>query len=154
MMPAPATARSVIPAMNDAAVERVRAMERIARKLPQTPITTYHLIHAGMYARTITIPAGVVLTGALIKRATILILSGDATVTIGAGVVRVTGYHVLAASAQRKQAFLAHADTNLTMLFPTAAQDVRAAEEEFTDEADLLFSRHGENVINITGASL
>lgn len=142
-----------IPAMTTEAVARVRDFERLNLAHPQTAITTRHLIHAGMYLRTITIPAGVVLTGALIKRATALILHGDAEVATGDGSQRLTGYHVLPASAHRKQAFLAYADTYLTMIFPTSATDVRAAEEEFTDEAELLMSRQGENVVNITGES-
>lgn len=151
-MSLPALQRS-IPPMSLAAVDRVRAFEVENLKREQVPIVTHHLIHAGMYARTITIPAGVVLTGALIKRATILIVNGDAQVARGDDTVRLTGYHVLPASAHRKQAFYSYADTDLTMLFPTAAQDVRAAEEEFTDEAELLFSRRedAENVIIITG---
>lgn len=144
-------ALAAIPAMSLEAVTRVRQLEAANMQREQTPIVTHHLIHAGMYARTITIPANTVLTGALIKRATILIFNGDATVTLGDGVKRLTGYHVIAASAHRKQAFLAHTDTQLTMLFPTQARDIESVEAEFTDEAELLFSRHGENVVQITG---
>lgn len=140
-----------IPAMTRGAISRVRALEKRLLDGTQAPIITYHLIHAGMYARTVTIPADAVITGALIKRATILILNGDATVATGEDSVRLTGYHVLPASAHRKQAFVAHADTQLTMLFPTSARDVEEAEAEFTDETDLLLSRRDENVINITG---
>ena len=140
-----------LPAMTLRTVANVRDLEKLNLQLPQTRISTHHLFHAGMYARSIIIPEGVLLTGALIKRATILILSGDATVATGEDAPRLTGYHVLPASAHRKQAFLAHADTHLTMLFPTAAQDVRSAEDEFTDEGDLLFSRNGENIVNVTG---
>jgi hypothetical protein len=141
-----------IPSMSLAAVSKVREFERINLQCEQTPIATHHLFHAGLYARTITIPAGVVLTGALIKRATVLILHGDVIVATGADhPVVYVGYHVLPASAHRKQAFIARADTHMTMLFATSAQDVHAAEAEFTDEADLLFSRNGENVVTITG---
>lgn len=142
--------RGVIPAMSPAAVNRVRELEQAVLQHKQVPIVTHHLIHAGMYARTVTIPAGAVITGALIKRATILILNGDATVATGNDAPRLTGYHVIPASAHRKQAFLAHADTQLTMLFPTNSKDVRAVEQEFTDEADLLMSRAEGNVVTIT----
>lgn len=148
---APAVQVNSLPAMTSNAVARVRALESEVLQLEQKPIATHHLIHAGLYHRTICIPAGVVLTGALIKRATTLIFHGDATIATGEDTIRVTGHHVLAGAAHRKQAFLAHADTWLTMSFPTAAKTVEQAEEEFTDEAHLLFSRHGENVINITG---
>lgn len=126
-----------------AAVTRVRRLESAARQLPQVPISTTHALHAGLYARTVMVPAGVVLTGALIKIATLLIVSGDALVTIAGGSLRLTGYHVLTAAAGRKNAFAALADTHLTMLFATAAATVEEAEAEFTDETGLLLSRGG-----------
>jgi len=100
-----------------------------------------HSLHAGLYARTARIPAGVVVTGAEIKLATVLVLSGDATVYTGDGEIRLTGYHVIEASAGRKSAFLAHADTALTMLFASQARSVDEAEREFTNEFDALASR-------------
>ena len=129
---------------------RVQEFERQNLEREQVPITTHHLIHAGMYARSITIPAGVALTGALIKIATILVVSGDVTVATGEDSVRLVGTHVIPASAHRKQAFLAHEDTHLTMLFPTKARDTGSAEREFTDEFERLFSNQFQNVINIT----
>lgn len=146
-----AEAIMALPASSPRQLGMVYELERVNSRLPQVPIATHHLLHAGMYHRTITIPAGVRLTGALIKRATTLTLSGDATFTAGDGLVRLTGYHVIPASAHRKQAFYAHADTSLTMSFPTKAQTVREAEEEFTDEHEMLFSRRGENITSITG---
>lgn len=140
-----------IPAMSPAAIDKVRQLEAQALTLPQVDIPTRHVIHGGMYARTIRIPAGVLLTGALIKIPTVLIFSGRASVFLDGETVEISGYHVLPASAGRKQAFLAHEDTELTMLFPTAATTVEEAESQFTDEAHLLFSRTGENVVAITG---
>lgn len=153
-----AIARGIAP-MSDQAIEAVRKLETEAMAKPQTPIATDHVLHGGMYARTIVIPAGVTLTGALIKIATILILNGDAIAYMerpdrkGGGAVRLTGYHVLPASARRKQAFVAQLDTYLTMIFPTGTKTVAEAEAEFTDEANLLFSRNvgAENHIIITG---
>lgn len=148
----PTAATAILP-ISPAQLDRVRAFEQANLARPQVPITTHHLLHAGLYARTITIPDGVVLTGALIKIATVLVLSGDAILNRGDQGQRFTGYHVIPASAHRKQAILAMADTHLTMLFQTDAKRVEDAEAQFTDEADLLFSRRGENVIIITGES-
>lgn len=143
---------SRLPAMAPAAIERTRRLEAELRELPQVEIATHHLIHAGLYARTIRIPAGVALTGALIKRATVLIFNGHATVFIGGESRELAGYHVLPASAGRKQAFVAHEDTDLTMLFASDAASVVEAEAEFTDETDLLMSRQsGIDTITITG---
>lgn len=137
--------------MSIAAIDRVRALEIAQKALPQVDIPTDHLIHAGMYARTILIPAGVSLTGVLVKRATTVILSGEASVYTETGLIHLNGYHVIAASAGRKQAYVAHKDTYLTMIFPSKATAIEQAEDEFTDEPDLLFSRTGVNNVTITG---
>ena len=137
--PALTTAR--LPGMDQDAVDRVRQLEAAALALPQVDIPTDHVFHAGMYARTIKIPAGVVLTGARIKIPTILIISGDTLIYGNDGPVRYTDYHVCTGQSGRKQAFCALQDTWLTMLFPTGANTVDAAEKEFTDEYEKLFSR-------------
>lgn len=139
--------------MTDKDIAKVRALESAALELPQVDIPTAHVFHAGVYARTIIVPAGVVLTGAFIKCATLLILNGDAIVFLDGEGVEFVGYHVLPAAAGRKQAIAARRDTTLTMIFATAATTVEAAEEQFTDEAHLLFSRlpSAVNTIIVTG---
>ena len=134
-------------------MERVRALEAKVRELPQVQIPTDHVIHAGLYARTICIPAGVILTGAEIACATLLVFDGHAAVTIGDTTQELAGRHVLPASAGRKQAFLALADTHLTMIFATEATDVATAEAQFTPEPEALMSRAegAINTITITG---
>lgn len=143
--------RTALPAMSVATVGKVREFEHVNAAREQVPIVTRHLIHGGSYARTIVIPQGVALTGALIKRPTILIFEGDALVVTGDEPIRLTGFHVIPASAHRKQAFFAYSDTNLTMIFATDAKDIDTAEREFTDEAEWLMSRSGENIVDITG---
>lgn len=146
-------AESRVPAMTDRAIGLVRELERVVATLPQAEIETHHVIHGGMYARTIMVPAGVVLTGALINVPTMLIINGSVRVTIGDEAVYLHGHHVLAASKKRKQAFHAIEDTWLTMVFATEAQTVEEAEDEFTDEAARLMSRNpsAKNSIIITG---
>lgn len=129
----------------------VRRFETMLRERPQLPVTTYHLIHGGMCARTITIPKGAGLTGAQLSLATILIVDGDVTMTTGDTSRRLTGYHVLAGSAGRKQGFIAHADTHMTCIFKTLAQDVESAELELTGEHGMLCSHFNENIVTITG---
>ena len=130
-----------LPVMELEEVESVRKFEDTALTLPQEHIPTEHALHGGMYARTIKIPAGIALTGAQIKIATILIISGDVLVYGKNGATRYAGYHVCLGQSGRKQAFYALLDTYLTMLFPTAASSVDEAEREFTDEYEKLFSR-------------
>src|SRR5216684_8484560 len=118
-------AHTAIPAMGPAAVSKVRALEAIARKLPQVPLETHHILHGGLYARTIRIPAGVTITGALIKVATVLIVRGDVLIYVGdEEPLRLEGYNVLPASAGRKQAFATLADTHITMICSTEVRTV------------------------------
>lgn len=146
-------AENRIPSMSQDDIAKVRRLESALAELPQIEIVTEHVLHGGMYARTICIPAGVALTGVFIRVPTVLVFDGHATVNAGEDPVTLEGYHVLAASAGRRQAFITLADTRLTMIFATQARTVEEAENEFTDEAHLLASRHADamNVINITG---
>lgn len=141
--------------MSPRAISLVRALERHSLDhVEQVLPITQHLIHAGMYHRTILVPKGMTLTGAHIKIATTLIINGDASMFIEEGeTIRFVGYNVRAGMPGRKSAFHANEDTNLTMIFPTKARTVEEAEAEFTDEADRLFSRRGENEVIITEAT-
>ncbi len=142
-----------IPAMSEMAIDKVRQFENASLANPQVNIDTLHIIHGGMYARTIMVPAGVVITGALIKIATMLIIVGDAIAYIGDEAIPLCGYNILPASANRKQAFVAQTDIYLTMIFPTKVSSISEAEDEFTDEANILISRNNisDNKIIITG---
>lgn len=133
--------KSIVPAMTDAAIDKVRELEKFVLQAPQTAVRTTHSLHGGVYTRTIVLPGGSVLTGALIKIATTLIVSGEVTVYVGDFCMEIRGYNVIAASAHRKQAFVAHKDTTITMIFATDVKTVEEAEEIFTDEAHLLSSR-------------
>jgi hypothetical protein len=146
------TAVATIPPMSPCAIDRVRRLEAVLSELPQVEFSTEHVFHAGLYARTICIPAGAVLTGAEIKIATLLIVSGAATIYLDGETLEVSGYHVIPAGAGRKQAIVARADTNLTMLFSTQARTVADAENEFSDEGDMLRSRihPGRDTVIIT----
>ena len=139
----------VIPAMNADAIDKVRQIETAVAKAPQVKIDTHHIIHGGMYVRTIRIPAGVMITGVLIKVPTILVVKGDAVVYTGSSTKELHGYSILSAEAGRKQAFVALTDVHLSMMFPTQAQTAEAAEREFTDETELLVSRrHNEETVS------
>ena len=134
-------AMDTLPAMTDESVSRVRDLEQYAMQQEQADIETRNMFHAGVYARSITIPKDGVLTGALIKIPTILIVSGDVLVYTGENVIRLKGYNVVTAQAGRKQAFVALQETEMTMLFATNETTVDGAEREFTDEYENLISR-------------
>lgn len=133
--------RPRIEPMSQATLDKVRSLEAHVGSLPQIAIPTDHVFHAGVYARTVMVPAGAVITGVLVKIPTILIVNGDAVVHVEGGPIELHGYHVLEASAGRKQALAAITDTHLTMIFASNARDADTAEREFTDEIDMLMSR-------------
>lgn len=135
-----------------ATLDLVTRIESESLQRPQVAIKTQHVIHAGVYARTIRIPAGTLLTGAFVKISTLLIFQGNARFTVGDDeALSLVGYHVIPAAARRKQAILAIEDTMLTMIFGSRSKTVESAEMEFTDDFDQLMSRVGENEVVITG---
>lgn len=149
----PVTTYSRVPVMSDTAIANVRKLETLARTLPQLEFVTEHWLHGGMYVRSVYLPAGALITGALIKIPTILVLQGEMMVYLDEEAVHIYGYHVLPASAGRKQAFVAITDINMTMMFPCDAESVAEAEAMFTDEGTLLppLSLVNRHKIVITG---
>lgn len=143
--------KEIIPPMSAESLEKVRALESLAIQQPQVEIDTQHAFHAGAYARTIKVPAGVMITGALIKIPTVLIVSGKTTIYVGEKTIEVDGYEVFTAAAGRKQAFLAHTDTYITMVFASDATTIEEAESQFTDETELLGSRRESSTNTVTG---
>lgn len=134
-------------------LDKMNRAHEIISSCPQVEIVTEHLLHGGMYARTIRRGPGVVAIGSLILRATILIVQGDCTVVTGDRQIELHGYNVLPGLAGRKQISLTHGPVEMTMIFPTSAKTVEEAENEIFAEADQLVSRKdGSNdTITITG---
>jgi hypothetical protein len=129
--------------MSDEAIGKVKSLQNFLSSFPQVSLETDHVIHAGMYARTVTLPAGTVTCGALMKIPSVLIVDGNCKVFIGDDVVDMIGYNVIPASAHRKQAVLACEETKVTMIFVTNAKSIEEAEREFTDEHEGLMTRKG-----------
>jgi len=147
-----ATLGQTLPASSPRAKALVDALEARCLEQPQPRILTHHVLHGGIYTRTMCLPAGHVLTSTLVKIPTTLTVCGDAAVVVGDGeVFRVQGYQVLAACRGRQVAYRAYADTWMSMAFVTKAHTVEEAEAEFTDEPERLMSRFGENIVVNTG---
>lgn len=132
------------------AIAKVRSLEDRIREEKQIQFCTEHVLHGGMYSRTVRIPAGVVFTSVLIKCPTVLILNGTCDVLVGDMGVRFEGYNVIACEAGRKTAYITRTQVELTMLFPSSAKTVAEAEAQFTDEVEQLLSRTNKNDIVIT----
>lgn len=121
--------------------DAVSAVEALMLEQPQRDLGTQSVMHGRMCARTIFIPAGTVLTGAVTNIDNTCIVCGDISVTTDAGVVRLTGYNVITARAGAKRIGIAHADTYWTTVWHTDTATVREAEDELTPEADMLQTR-------------
>ena len=121
-------------------------------KYEQCPVHTRHLIHGGMYARTIILEPDTKMVGSLIVRPTILVVNGKCSVLSGGERIELEGYRVLAGTAGRKQFFWTHGKVEMTMLVQTLAKNVEDAENEVFGEASLLISRRdGSDSCIITG---
>lgn len=141
-----------LPVMSDELLGNLTAVQDKLLALPQVEIQTDHILHGGMYTRTIRIGPEVVLMGALVKIPTMLIVSGKTAVFTGEGWIELEGYHVIPARAGRKQIFVAREETCITMIFRTDAQSVEQAEKEFTSECESLMSRKNDtDTVTITG---
>lgn len=142
----------IVRAQAPAQIDAVRALEsRMFASADRLPFTTYHLLHGGMYARTIRAPKGIQFVSALIVIPTVIIINGHVLVGRGGESQLFRGYNVVAASAQRKLVYLTYDDTDITMLFPTQFKTVAECEHQFTTETELLHSNNDHNVVHITG---
>lgn len=119
----------------------VQRLESLILQAPQVDLQTTHHLSGGMYARTIHLQAGTVLTGATHKTDHINIVFGDISVTTDEGVQRLTGYHVLPTKAGSKRAGFAHGPTSWTTVCKTDQTDLTAIENELVHEADKLQTR-------------
>jgi hypothetical protein len=117
------------------------AVQDVVASVEQLDVEAEHVLHGGMYARTVRLPAEAVGVGVRIKVPTVLVVHGDVDLLTDAGWIEVRGYGVFAGEPGRKQVFVTRSAAEMTMLMPTAAQTVDEAEREFTDEWEQLLSR-------------
>ena len=86
-------------ATSEAGLERVKAIESKLMEMDQVEFETHHVLHAGTYARTVNVKAGVAFTNVFIKIPTTLIVCGHVIVTVDdCGAMEVNGYHVFPVS--------------------------------------------------------
>jgi hypothetical protein len=129
------------------------ALQREYAHLPQVEMPVHHVLHGGMYARTIEVPAGTLVVGVHVIVPTIVIIDGRGTLTAGGESVELDGYYVLAGEKNRKQMFYAMDRTRVTMIMPSTACSVEEAERQFTDEPESLISRRSDaHIVINTGA--
>jgi hypothetical protein len=125
-------------------IAKMEDLEAAIRTLPPFDPETLHTLSNGMYARTITIPAGGVLTGAEHKTDHLCVLFGDITVTTDEGMKRLTGFNVLKVKAGAKRAGYAHQITHWATICRTgfeSLEDLPKIEDELVFNAESLVSR-------------
>ena len=145
--------------MQEPAIDRrsqVHRLEHAVAQLPQVDLQTEHVLIPGvMYARTITIPAGVVLVGAAHKTDHLCVMVGDIEVLTDEGPKRLAGQHVLKTMAGMKRAGYALAETRWTTICRTNAVTVEEAEAELVDEPERLQTRTllaaGQRAVELEG---
>lgn len=131
---------------------KVERVADLVRRVEQVGVVTEHVIHGGMYSRTVRLGAGIVATGTLMKVPTLLIVHGDLDMLAGNERIEIRGYGVLAGSVGRKALFVTLSEVQMTMVSATKAQTVEEAERELTDEHEQLMSLRSESdTILITG---
>jgi hypothetical protein len=150
-VPLPITAALTPP--SQATLEKLARAQELILAQPQVPVATEHLLHGGMYARTIRLIPGEWMIGSLIRLATTLIVHGDCTVVIGDETLDLSGYNVIPGCAGRKQLFLTHSVVEMTMIFPTSSTTIEEAENEIFSESEQLMSRKDNSMdtIVVTG---
>lgn len=136
-----------------ASIDKVRRLADELLKVPQTPFVTEHMLHGGLYTRTVRLPTDTVCAAVLIQVPTVLILMGEVEVWSNGDLIRTSGYSVLPGSAGRKIAFVTHSDVSMSMIFPTDAKTVEEAQRQFTIEHELLppLSKADAHIVLITG---
>lgn len=145
---------TALPATDEDTLAIINAAQEDCMNRDQLPIYTEHLLHAGMYSRTITMPPDSFLIGTMIKIPTTVVMVGTAKVLVGKEWQEISGYAVLPASAHRKQLFISESAFIITMIFPTSADSIEEAEDEFTSEGEFLLSRRQNlNKVTITEES-
>lgn len=136
--PAPYGLAPSIPPMSQRAIAIVRSMEAVVRDMPQEPFKLDDFLHAGMYLRMVTLPAGY-WGGAEVKADTILIVIGDATIfTGGDEPLIVRGVTTIRAAAGRKQAFFTKQTITLIMVAATDAGTTDEAVKLLCAEPEIL----------------
>lgn len=142
---------ATLPATRPEMLDALEELEAQLRGHEPCELPTEHVIHGGMYARTVRMPPGLVLVGVVVKRPTLVVACGTGAVLRGQEWFPVSGYQVMAGSAGRKQVFVSYSDLAITMVLPTVAKTVEEAEAELTDEGDRLLSRRQDaNQVFIT----
>jgi hypothetical protein len=121
--------------------EKIENYEALLAKREQVDLQVLQTAFEGVYTRTIFIPAGVSLVGAVWNKDHTNIMCGDITVTTDEGMKRLVGYNVFCTKAGMKRVGYAHCPTYWTSVVHTNETDITKIEDEITLESNKLQTR-------------
>jgi len=113
--------------------ERIGQLQNALADLPQTPLEPEHLFADGMVVRTLIIPAGQVVVGAMHRHEhPVFLLRGEATINTDKGMERIRGPRKWVSPAGAKRALVTHTECEFVTIHlnPTNTQDLVAIEDE------------------------
>lgn len=101
-------------------------------------VETGHLVHGGLYARTMKVKAGMLVIGKVhLKDHVCFLTKGDISVMTDEGMMRVEAPFSLACKAGIKRIGLAHTDTEWVSVHLSNLTDIKELEDELTIDSDL-----------------
>ncbi len=113
--------------------QKVERLEAVLEKYPQVECPLVHHFAPGIYAREMTIPAGVIATGAVHKTEHLSIVVGHCLLTTDDGVKEFKGHNTFVSKPGAKRALTAISDTVMTTIHPTSTTDLEKLVEELTE---------------------
>ena len=117
--------------------QKVSFAEALLLQQPQVDIPLRHYFSPGVYAREMTVPAGVMLTGKIHKYAQLNILSkGEVSVMLEDGVKRIKAPYTVVAPAGSKRIFYTHEESVWTVILATEETDIEKIEADFTASSE------------------
>lgn len=126
---------------------KVLALEAEIAKLPQVDCPVRHHFAPGIYAREMTIPAGVVATGAVHRTEHMTILSkGRVHITTDDGMHEFVAPATFVSKAGIKRAAYAVEEVVITTIHPTPTTDLDKLVEELTESTSAQLLGGEENV--------
>jgi hypothetical protein len=113
-------------------------MSKSASQIPADDLETRNFVHAGMYARELTIPAGVAITGKIHTEAHLCILSqGDISIMTDDGMQRIQAPAIFETAAGTKKLGFAHELSVFTTIHATNETELQIIESALLSDSDL-----------------
>lgn len=147
------SAGGIMPSSPESCAMINRLAVAMREKLVPTKYVTEHMVHGGIYTRTVRFPPKTLIAAARFIAPTTLIIKGTCDIWSDGDVARVEGYTVIKGSAGRKIALVTVTDVEASMMFRTDLTDVAEIQKQFTDEYMMLapLENADEHVVLVTG---